>query len=112
MEYSKKPAENALFTLCYLLIATDGNVHENEKNLFLDVLTKSGGFTRSYAECVFNTMHKFSKTFQYNQAIENIKPAPVEFKDKTIDLLASNFRLPTKIITETRWPSYSEYKRI
>jgi len=84
---NKIVVDNAQFTLCYLLIASDGSVGETEKNVFLDVVSRIGGFTKSYSESVFNAMHRFTKSLNYKQAVESLSQANDEQKRKTIELL-------------------------
>lgn len=67
------PVTNAQFALYYLLISADGDITEAEKNKFLDVMVKSGGFTRSYAESVFNGMVRFPKSQNYCYSVNEIK---------------------------------------
>lgn len=79
--------QNAQFILYYLLVATDGAITDKEKSLFLDIITKNGGFTRSYSESVFNAMQKFPKALNYNHTIESFAEATYDQKLETIRIL-------------------------
>lgn len=87
MSPKKVAIDNAQFILCYLLIAADGQVSEDEKETFLNVVTKVGNFTKTYSESVFNGMHKFAKSLNYNHSIETLQQATPEQKTKTIEFL-------------------------
>lgn len=78
---------NAQFTLYYLLVTVDGQISDNEKTLFVDIVCKAGGFTRSYAESVFNALHRFAKTLNYKFTIESLLSATDEEKNQTIKIL-------------------------
>lgn len=79
--------QNAQFILYYFLVATDGQITDKEKTLFVDIVTKIGGFTRTYAESVFNAMHRFPKSLNYNHCIESLADATPEQKEETIKIL-------------------------
>jgi uncharacterized tellurite resistance protein B-like protein len=79
--------QNAQFTLYYLLMSIDGEISEKEKTVFLDIVTRVGGFTRSYAESVFNGMHRFAKTLNYKFTIESLTDATAEEREETIKIL-------------------------
>lgn len=79
--------QNAQFTLYYLLVSIDAVISDKEKNLFLDKVTSTGKFTRSYAESVFNGMHRFAKTLNYKFTIESLADATPEQKTETIKIL-------------------------
>ena len=84
---NKITIQNAQFTLYYLLMAVDGSVSEEEKNIFIEIVNEYGEFTKSYCSSLFNAMHKFSKTLNYKNAIDDVNLAPLCEKVKTIELL-------------------------
>ena len=84
---NKIPIENAQFTLYYLLMAVDGNISDGEKNMFLNIVSGVGGFRRSYAESIFNGMHKFKHLLNYKHAISTLSQASLEEKQKTIRVM-------------------------
>lgn len=84
---SKIPIENAQFTLYYLLMAADGTITDAEKNMFLNIVSGVGGFRRSYAESIFNGMHKFKHLLNYKHAISTISQASLDDKHKTIRVM-------------------------
>jgi uncharacterized tellurite resistance protein B-like protein len=87
MSTNRVKIQNAQFTLYYLLVTVDGEISENEKTLFFNIVCKAGGFTRSYAESVFNAMHRFAKTLNYKFTIESLSDATTEEKAQTIKIL-------------------------
>jgi uncharacterized tellurite resistance protein B-like protein len=84
---NKIPIENAQFTLYYLLMAVDGNISDAEKNMFLNIVSGVGGFRRSYAESIFNGMHKFKHLLNYKSAIDTLSKAPLEDRQKTVRVM-------------------------
>lgn len=87
MTTNRVKIHNAQFTLYYLLVTVDGEISENEKTLFINIVSKVGGFTRSYAESVFNAMHRFANTLNYKFTIETLLSATDEEKEQTIKIL-------------------------
>lgn len=84
---SRIPIENAQFTLYYLLIAVDGTVTDMEKEMFVNIVSGVGGFRRSYAESIFNGMHKFKHLLNYKGAIDTLSTTSDEDKRKTIRVM-------------------------
>jgi len=84
---SRIPIENAQFTLYYLLIAADGTVTEQEKAMFVNIVSGVGGFRKSYAESIFNGMHKFKHLLNYKNAIETIAATELADKHRTVRVM-------------------------
>lgn len=83
----KVSIENALYKLYYLLIASDGKIYDDEKNSFIEIVTKHSKSTKSYGEVLFNVTHKFANCIKYDDLISKINNCDNEIKENAIKVL-------------------------
>jgi uncharacterized tellurite resistance protein B-like protein len=77
--------QNTQFKLYYLLIVADGEITKEEKESFLKIISKENGYTKSYAETLFNTIKTFK--INYNYLIKTLNECDDKIKQETIDML-------------------------
>lgn len=79
--------ENTQFKLYYLLIAVDGEITDEEKDVFIKIVSELSDYTKSYAESLFKTIDSFKSTINYDYIVKTLSSCSDEIKNQTIEVL-------------------------